>query len=153
MLSRFCDVVIVKGAIAIVVGNVVVPGSVVPVQKFPGFWSKTEWTTFTCFWFVYQITEKEKKIFSFFLLKQVHMWSFENIQSLIGACLFFIIYYTMTPSSLDWLIPVFLYTIFVQRSVFSPKLLALRKEERRASKICCPTQRKSTFILVYTVFD
>ena len=39
------------------------------------------------------------------------------------------------------------------QNVFAPKLLALRKEERRASKIFYPTQRNATFILVCTVFD
>ena len=37
--------------------------------------------------------------------------------------------------------------------VFAKKLFSVRKEERKASKICCPTQRNATFILVCTVFD
>ena len=43
--------------------------------------------------------------------------------------------------------------MFIFLNLFAPKLLSVRKEEWIASKICCPTQRNATFILVCTVFD
>ena len=38
-------------------------------------------------------------------------------------------------------------------SPLPPSNLFVHKEERRASEICCPTQRNATFILYCTVFD
>ena len=34
-----------------------------------------------------------------------------------------------------------------------PNLLAVHKEEERASEICCPAQRNATFHLDCTIFD
>ena len=38
-------------------------------------------------------------------------------------------------------------------SVLAPNYVTVRKEEKRASEICCPTQRNATFILVCSIFD
>ena len=39
------------------------------------------------------------------------------------------------------------------QNVLAPNYVTVRKEEKRASEICCPTQRNATFILVCTIFD
>ena len=44
------------------------------------------------------------------------------------------------------------HTVMTQ-NVLAPNKVTVRKEEKRASEICCPTQRNAAFILVCTIFD
>ena len=39
------------------------------------------------------------------------------------------------------------------QNVLAPHYVTVRKEEKRVSEICCPTQKNATFILVCTIFD
>ena len=39
------------------------------------------------------------------------------------------------------------------QNVLIPNQVTVRKEEKKASEICCPTQRNVALILVCTIFD
>ena len=39
------------------------------------------------------------------------------------------------------------------QNVLAPNYVTVQKEEKRASEICCSTQKNATFILVCTIFD
>ena len=48
---------------------------------------------------------------------------------------------------------IFTSNMKVVLDVLAPNYATVCKEEKRASEICCPTQRNATFILVCMIFD